>query len=50
VQASLNSIQRERGMKNRVMESLSKLKSAEEKFKNISVTHDIYDQTREACL
>ena len=40
---------RERGTKNRVMETLFKLKTAEEKFKNISVTHDMTQLERIAC-
>jgi hypothetical protein len=40
---------RERGTKNRVMETLFKLKTAEEKFKNISVTHDMTPLERIAC-
>ena len=37
---------KERVLKNRVMESLSKLRRAEDKFKNISVTHDLTRQER----
>ena len=37
---------REKVIKNRVMESLFKLKRADEKFRNISVTHDMTRQER----
>lgn len=40
---------RERGTKNRVMESLYKLKNADDKFKNVSVTHDLTIQERSEC-
>ena len=40
---------REKSQKNCVMESLSKLKDAPEKFRNISITHDMTKQEREAC-
>ena len=40
---------RERSVKNRIMESLFKLKSSSEKFKNISVTHDLTKQERLIC-
>ena len=40
---------RERGIKNRVMESLYKLKHAEDKFKNVSITHDLTIQERSEC-
>jgi hypothetical protein len=36
-------------LKNRVMESLSKLRNAEEKHKRISVTHDMTQTEREQC-
>jgi len=32
---------REKATKNRIMESLSKLRSASEKLKNLSITHDM---------
>ena len=32
---------REKTLKNRVMENLSKLKNADQRFKNISITHDL---------
>ncbi|MFI5407564.1 MAG: hypothetical protein ACHQ1D_13760, partial [Nitrososphaerales archaeon] len=40
---------RERGIKNRIMESLFKLKASDDKFKNISVTHDLTKQERLTC-
>jgi hypothetical protein len=40
---------REKAIKNQVMESLSKLRQAENKFKNISVTHDLTQQERSEC-
>jgi Zn finger protein HypA/HybF involved in hydrogenase expression len=40
---------RERTIKNRVMESLFKLKNAQDVFRNISVTHDMTQQERQAC-
>ncbi|MFI5407392.1 MAG: hypothetical protein ACHQ1D_12890, partial [Nitrososphaerales archaeon] len=40
---------RERSIKNRIMESLYKLKNAEDHFKNISVVHDMTKQERAAC-
>ena len=40
---------RDRIVKNRVMESLYKLKDAENKFKNISVVHDMTKQERGEC-
>ena len=36
-------------IKNRVMESLSKLRKADEKFKRVSVTHDMTKTEREQC-
>lgn len=36
-------------IKNLIMESLSKLKSADDKFKNIVVAHDLTQNEREAC-
>jgi hypothetical protein len=40
---------RERSVKNRIMESLFKLKDADDKFKNISLTHDLTKQERVDC-
>jgi len=40
---------REKSIKNRVMESLSKLKSASDKFKNLSITHDMTKNERSEC-
>ena len=40
---------RERTCKNRVMESLFKLKNSDDKFKNISITHDMTKQERSDC-
>ena len=40
---------RERGIKNRIMESLYKLKQAEEKFKNVPITHDLILPERTEC-
>ena len=40
---------RERSIKNRVMESLFKLKDCDDKFKNVSVTHDLTQQERIEC-
>lgn len=40
---------REKSLKNRVMESLYKLKSADDKFKNISITHDMTQNERVEC-
>ena len=40
---------RERGVKNRVIESLYKLKHAEDKFKNVSINHDLILQERSEC-
>ena len=40
---------RERGTKNRIMESLYKLKSAEDKFRNISISHDLTQLERTEC-
>lgn len=40
---------RERVTKNRVMESLFKLKSASDLYKNVSVTHDLTRSERDAC-
>ena len=40
---------REKTLKNRVMECLHKLKAADDKFKNISVTHDMTKADREEC-
>jgi len=40
---------RERTLKNRIMESLHKLRSAETKSRNISVTHDLTISERQEC-
>jgi PHD-finger len=40
---------RERGTKNRIMESLYKLRDAEDKFKHVSITHDMTKQERAEC-
>jgi len=40
---------REKTLKNRIMESLFKLRGASEKFKNISVTHDLTQKERAEC-
>jgi len=40
---------REKTIKNRVMESLFKLRMADDKFKNISVTHDLTRSERVEC-
>src|SRR6267154_2086180 len=40
---------REKETKNRVMVSLSKLKSAPDKFKNLSITHDMTKTERSEC-
>jgi hypothetical protein len=40
---------RERGIKNRVMESLIKLKDGPVKFRNIGVSHDLTRCEREMC-
>jgi hypothetical protein len=40
---------REKSSKNRLMESLFKLKDSDEKFKNISITHDMTKQERSDC-
>jgi flagellin-like hook-associated protein FlgL len=40
---------RDKSVKNRIMESLFKLREAENKFKNISVTHDLTRTEREEC-
>ena len=40
---------RERGTKNRIMETLYKLKSAEDKFRNISISHDLTQLERTEC-
>jgi len=40
---------REKTVKNRVMDSLFKLKGADDKFKNISVTHDLTPSERLEC-
>ena len=40
---------REKTLKNRVMESLHKLKNADPKFRNISVTHDLTINERAEC-
>jgi hypothetical protein len=40
---------REKPVKNRIMESLFKLRDAEDKFKNISVTHDLTRTERGEC-
>jgi hypothetical protein len=40
---------RERTVKNQIMESLYKLRGAEDKFKNISITHDLTQKERLEC-
>lgn len=40
---------RDKSLKNRIMESLNKLKSSEPKFRNISVTHDLTLNERAEC-
>ena len=40
---------REKTVKNQIMESVYKLKGADDKFKNISVTHDLTQKEREEC-
>lgn len=40
---------RERSLKNRIMESLNKLKNADEKFKNTSIAHDMTENERKEC-
>jgi hypothetical protein len=40
---------REKGLKNRVMESLRMLKNGDEKFKSLSITHDMTRKEREEC-
>ena len=40
---------REKTLKNRIMESLHKLKNSEQKFKNISITHDLTINERAEC-
>lgn len=40
---------REKSVKNQIMESLYKLKRADDKFKNISVTHDLTQKERDEC-
>ena len=40
---------RERGTKNRIMESLYKLKSADDKFRNVSISHDLTQIERTEC-
>ena len=40
---------REKALKNRVMESLYKLKRAEDKFKSTSITHDFTRSERAEC-
>jgi hypothetical protein len=40
---------RERETKNKIMESLSKLRQADDKFKNISITHDMTKKERTEC-
>lgn len=37
---------KERGVKNRIMESLSKLRNADSKFKSLSITHDLTQKER----
>ena len=37
---------REKSTKNRIMESLSKLRTADAKFKNLSITHDMTKNER----
>ncbi|HKU84187.1 MAG TPA: hypothetical protein VJP58_09105, partial [Candidatus Nitrosocosmicus sp.] len=40
---------KERSIKNNIMESLIKLKKAEDKFKNIGISHDLAPSDREEC-
>ena len=40
---------KEKAVKNRIMESLHKLGQAEEKFKNISIAHDLTVNERNEC-
>ena len=40
---------REKALKNRVMETLYKLRDAKDKFKRISVTHDFTKAERSEC-
>lgn len=40
---------REKTLKNQIMESMYKLKGADDKFKNISVTHDMTQKERDEC-
>jgi uncharacterized protein YlaN (UPF0358 family) len=40
---------RERTLKNQIMESLHKLRGADDKFKNISITHDLTQKERVEC-
>jgi len=40
---------REKSIKNQIMESLFKLRTADDKFKNISVTHDLTQKERAEC-
>lgn len=40
---------KEKSAKNKLMESLSRLRNAEDKFKRISVTHDLTKREREEC-
>lgn len=40
---------RDRNIKNRVMETLGKLKVAEEKYRTLSITHDMTKAEREEC-
>src|SRR6476469_76763 len=40
---------REKATKNKIMESLFNLKKASDKFKNISVTHDMTQNERDDC-
>jgi hypothetical protein len=40
---------REKTLKNQIMESLHKLRVADDKFKNISITHDLTQKERNEC-
>lgn len=40
---------KERGIKNKIMENLIKLKNAEEKYRNIGISHDLAPMDREEC-
>ena len=40
---------REKTLKNQIMESLYKLRGADDKFKNISITHDLTQKERADC-